>query len=257
MRQGKQTVMDHETQEALQVFTDQALITDVLYQVKSGKEATVFACKAHPKTGAKLLAVKIYKHLKERSFRNDAVYQENRTQMYHNTRVRRAYEKGSDFGLDVHFMLWVSQEWEHLGKLYNAGVHVPVPVKCEGRGIVMEFFGDESGPVPIMQNTEPAPEMLPKLWKLLKANIEMMLQANFVHGDLSPYNVLVDVNDSADPMRIIDLPQAVDARFNPNARDLLQRDVDTCYRWFERRGVKENTKAWVASLWNRWKRAEL
>ena len=95
------------------------------------------------------------------------------------------------------------------------------------------------------------------LWQLLKANIEMMLQADYVHGDLSPYNILVDLEDQSDPMRIIDLPQAVDARFNPNARDLLQHDVEVCYRYFEKRGVKDNPKAYTTHLWRRWKRAEL
>ncbi|MCA8913388.1 MAG: serine protein kinase RIO [Planctomycetes bacterium] len=249
--------MEPETKEALDAFVDLALITEVLYPVKSGKEATVYACRAHPDTGADFLAAKVYKHLRERSFRNDAAYQENRTAMYHNTRVKRAYTNGTEFGLEVHFMLWVGQEWEHLNKLYNAGVYVPVPVKTAGRAILMEFYGGEEGPCPILQHAEVPRERAGDLWKLLKANIEMMLQANFVHGDLSPYNVLVDLEDASDPLRIIDLPQAVDARFNPNARDMLKRDVDTCYRYFEKRGVRDNPNAFVADLWRRWKRAEL
>ena len=249
--------MDTETKEALEPFIDQALITEVLCTVKSGKEATVYACRAHPDAGCDLLAAKVYKNLKERSFRNDAAYQENRTQMYHNTRVRRAYQKGSDFGLDVHFMLWVGQEWEHLNKLYTAGVYVPVPVKSSGRAILMEYYGSEDGPCPTLQQAKVPGAQAPGLWKLLKSNIEMMLQANFVHGDLSPYNVLIDLDEPGDPMRIIDLPQAVDARFNPNARDMLEHDVDICYRHFEKLGVKDNPKAFTADLWRRWKRAEL
>lgn len=251
------TEMDSETKEALDGFIDLSLITEVLYPVKSGKEATVFACRAHPGTGAEFLAAKVYKHIRDRSFRNDAVYQENRTQMYHNTRVRRAYENGSEFGLEVHFMLWVGQEWEHLTKLHRAGVYVPTPVKQSGRAILMEFYGDENGPCPMLHNADLTRQLAQDAWQLIKANIEMMLQANFVHGDLSPYNIMIDSSDPGDMVRIIDLPQAVDARFNPNAHDLLLRDVATTFRWFEKRGVRDNTKRFVADLWRRWKRAEL
>jgi RIO kinase 1 len=42
-----------------------------------------------------------------------------------------------------------------------------------------------------------------------------------VHGDLSEFNVLVDEDGPV----IIDLPQAVDAAANNNARSMLERDV--------------------------------
>ncbi|MCC6466254.1 MAG: hypothetical protein IT463_13020 [Planctomycetes bacterium] len=249
--------MDNETKEALEPFIELALITEVMYPVKSGKEATVYACRAHPNTGTEWLAAKVYKHLRERSFRNDAAYQENRTAMYHNTRVRRAYENGSEFGLEAPFMLWVGQEWEHLTKLHRTGVHVPVPVKHAGRAILMEFFGTKDGPCPTLQQTKVPPARAGELWNLLKANIEMMLQADCVHGDLSPYNILVDLDSSSDPLRIIDLPQCVDARFNANARDLLAHDVETTFHYFEKLGVRDNPRAFMADLWQRWKRAEL
>lgn len=247
--------MDTETREAIEPFIDFSLITQALYPVKAGKEATVWACKAHPDTGTDLLAVKVYKHLRERSFRNDAVYQEGR--LYGNSRERRAYENSSEFGLEVHFMLWVNQEWDALNRLYDAGVYVPKPIKQVGAAILMEFFGHQGGPCPTLQQADVPASRAPALWSLLKANIEMMLQANTVHGDLSPYNILVDLDEPSDPLRIIDVPQAVDARFNPNARQLLDRDVATCFRCFERLGVRDNPKAFAQGIWNRWKRAEL
>lgn len=48
-----------------------------------------------------------------------------------------------------------------------------------------------------------------------------MLCVGIVHGDLSEFNVLVD---ESGPI-IIDLPQAVDASANNNAKWMLERDV--------------------------------
>lgn len=154
-------------------------------------------------------------------------------------------------------MLWVGQEWEHLTKLYNAGVYVPTPIKTTGRAILMEYYGGEDGACPTLQQADVPCNRAQELWELLKANIEMMLQADYVHGDLSPYNVLVDLEDKSDPLRIIDLPQAVDARFNRNARAMLLHDVEVCYRYFQKRGVTDNPKTYTNHLWHKWKQAEL
>jgi RIO kinase 1 len=58
-----------------------------------------------------------------------------------------------------------------------------------------------------------------------------MLCCGLIHGDLSPYNVLVD----ADGPVLIDFPQVVSAAGNNAARQMLLRDVNnlTAYlgRW--------------------------
>src|SRR6478672_9584531 len=65
---------------SLTPFYDQHLITDVLHQANSGKEATVFCCEAHPSTGEHYLAAKIYRPRMFRSLRNDAIYRFSRVQ---------------------------------------------------------------------------------------------------------------------------------------------------------------------------------
>src|SRR5579872_5090423 len=64
--------------EALEHFFTEGLITGVLHVVKSGKEATVYCCQAHPSTGVELLAAKVYRSRNNRGFKNDAIYQEGR-----------------------------------------------------------------------------------------------------------------------------------------------------------------------------------
>src|SRR2546421_1144448 len=63
---------------ALESFCEDGWITDILYVVKSGKEVTVYCCRAGPTTGGELCAAKIYRAHESRSFKNDAIYHEGR-----------------------------------------------------------------------------------------------------------------------------------------------------------------------------------
>ncbi len=80
-----------------------------------------------------------------------------------------------------------------------------------------------------------------------------MLAHHVVHGDLSPYNVLYWQGRPV----IIDFPQAVDARENPNAQMLLARDVANVCRYFARQGVDCDPVAIADELWGRYMRARL
>jgi RIO kinase 1 len=53
------------------------------------------------------------------------------------------------------------------------------------------------------------------------------------HGDLSPYNVLVDEQGCV----VIDLPQVVDLVANPQGAQFLDRDCRNIADFFARRGV--------------------
>jgi RIO kinase 1 len=57
-----------------------------------------------------------------------------------------------------------------------------------------------------------------------------MLCAGLVHGDLSPFNVLIDAHGPV----IIDLPQAVNASGNNSAHMMLERDVSNMRLFFGR-----------------------
>ena len=83
--------------------------------------------------------------------------------------------------------------------------------------------------------------------------VEAMLGGNRVHGDLSPYNVLWWKNRA----RIIDLPQAVDPRFQPEARGMLERDVTRLTDWAARRGIDHDPIRHVRRLWHRWKMGDV
>ena len=84
-------------------------------------------------------------------------------------------------------------------------------------------------------------------------NIEIMLSENLIHGDLSPYNILV----WKDKPWVIDMPQAVDVRFNRNAFELLRRDLVNVCSFFERQGVTNQPTELTIDLWDRYQRARL
>jgi RIO kinase 1 len=77
---------------------------------------------------------------------------------------------------------------------------------------------------------------LEEAWTQLLVAMHAMVRCGVVHGDLSPYNILWDV----DRVVIIDLPQAVDPIAHPEGLALLQRDVANVSTWFTRRGVRSD-----------------
>jgi len=110
-------------QVALDQFFTEGLITEVLYVVKSGKEATVYCCQAHPSTGVELLAAKVYRSRNNRGFKNDSIYQEGR--LIRDGHVRRAVQNKSRFGREAQFGMWIDYEFAALNALYRVGADIP------------------------------------------------------------------------------------------------------------------------------------
>ena len=104
----------------------------------------------------------------------------------------------------------------------------------------MEYVGDESSAAPQLQHvTLPRDEVEPLYHRLLD-NIALWLGHHRVHADLSAFNILY----WRGALKVIDFPQAVDPRQNPNAWDLLQRDLENVHRYFARYGI-EDASAWL------------
>jgi RIO kinase 1 len=235
----------------MESFLDDSLILEVLEVVKSGKEATVFRCRAAPSTGQKYFAVKVYRPMERRNFRNDSTYQQGRVIL--SSRGRRAYNKRTDFGLQVQYGLWVNAEYETQKMLYEAGADVPRPYRCNGSAIVMEWLGEEVA-APQLRHVKPSRDEAHAMHQTLLANIELMLRQNLIHSDLSPFNIL---HLGGTNVKIIDFPQAVDARTSPHATMLLHRDVENVCRFFEKFGVQSNPSRFADDLWRRFVLAEL
>lgn len=214
-----------KTPKRLQPLLAEGLIDEVTRQLMSGKEATVYLVRC----GDEVRCAKVYKDVKQRSFRNNAFYQEGRK--VKNSRQARAMEKGSRYGRQMQEDAWQNAEVDALYRLAAAGVRVPQPHLCYEGVLLMELVTDSEGyPAPRLNDVELTHELALEFHAELLVQVVRMLCAGMIHGDLSEYNILVG---GAGPV-IIDLPQAVDAAGNSNAGTMLERDVANLASYFSR-----------------------
>ena len=200
----------------LQPLLDDGVIDEIIGQLMSGKEATVYTVRC----GSEVRCVKAYKEAAKRSFKKAVQYQEGRK--VRNTRRARAMDKGSKYGRKQQEETWQNAEVDALYLLANAGVRVPKPYGCFDGVLLMELVSDEPGNVaPRLGDVSMDEEQALEDHSVVMQYVVMMLCAGIVHGDLSEFNVLVD---DYGPV-IIDLPQAVDASANNNAEVMLARDI--------------------------------
>ncbi|MCF8176005.1 MAG: serine protein kinase RIO [Burkholderiaceae bacterium] len=229
-----------KTPKRLQPLLAEGLIDEVTRQLMSGKEATVYLVRC----GDEIRCAKVYKDLKQRSFRNNAFYQEGRK--VKNSRQARAMEKGSRYGRQMQEDAWQSAEVDALYRLAAAGVRVPQPHLCYEGVLLMELVTDSDGnPAPRLNDVELSHELALEFHAELLVQVVRMLCAGMIHGDLSEYNILVG---SAGPV-IIDLPQAVDAAGNSNAGTMLERDVANLASYFSRFAPELASTEYGKEIW--------
>jgi RIO kinase 1 len=231
--------------EAFDAFFAEGYVTELIRPIRSGKEASVFLCRANPSVagGASLLAMKVYRDRERRGFQNDHRYKAGR--VIENGHDRRAVRSKSRHGRAFDEGWWIGHEWETLVALHEAGADVPRPVWQEGDAILMEYLGDEEAPAPQLRQVSLEAREAREVFDRLLWNVEVLLRANVIHADLSPFNVLWWEERAV----IIDLPQAVDPRTNPNAAEFLARDVANLCRHFERFGVRSDPDRIARGLW--------
>jgi RIO kinase 1 len=212
-----------KTPKRLITLVEEGLVDEVLGQLMSGKEATVYIVRC----GKHIRCAKVYKDAKQRSFRKAASYQEGRK--VKNSRQARAMEKGSRYGRQMQEETWQNAEVDALYRLANAGVRVPQPHLCFEGVLLMDLVTDGAGNVAPRLNDVALSEATALEYHALLVNqVVRMLCAGIIHGDLSEYNILV----AEDGPVIIDLPQAIDASANSTAAEMLARDVINLRSYF-------------------------
>jgi RIO kinase 1 len=212
-----------KTPKRIQPLVDDGVVDEVLSQLMSGKEATVYVVRS----GGEIRCAKVYKEAAKRSFTQAVQYQEGRKSK--NSRRQRAMEKGSKFGRKQQEESWHNAEVDALYRLAEAGVRVPTPYGCFDGVLLMELVTYDDGDVaPRLNDVSMTAEQAREDHLTVMNDVKRMLVAGLVHGDLSEFNVLVD---DYGPV-IIDLPQAVDAAANNHALSMLERDVNNMTEYY-------------------------
>lgn len=240
---------------SLRPFYEETLITDVLALVRGGKEATVYCCEGHPSAPAPLLAAKVYRPRKFRSLRNDALYRQGRQILTadgrpvknNEHRIMRAIGKKSAYGVEVAQTSWLMHEFKTLQTLYRMGAAVPQPVAVGEHAILMRYYGDVELAAPTLSEVRLDRDEAEALFAEALRNVELMLRVGLIHGDLSAYNILYWEG----AITLIDFPQVIDSRSNPQSREILRRDVTRLCEYFQRQGVSSDPARLADDLWAR------
>ena len=206
-----------KTPAGLQPLIDDGVIDEVIRPLKSGKEAAVYVVRS----GQEIRCAKVYKDMAQRSFQARVQYQEGRK--VRGSRQMRAIGKATRFGRKEQETAWKNTEVDALYQLTAANVRVPQPFGYFSGVLVMELVTDAAGhSAPRLGEVELEPAQAREYFRFLIRQVVRMLCIGLIHGDLSEYNVLVAPEGPV----IIDLPQAVSAAGNNNARMMLLRDVN-------------------------------
>ena len=233
------------------VITDLGAHDTELGILKTGKEADVHLVRRQvPDTDRSvLLAAKRYREPEHRLFHRDAGYLEGRR--VRRSRETRAMATRTAFGKQLIAGQWAAAEFDALSRLWALGretgaVRVPYPVQLRGTELMLEFVGDadEGAAAPRLAQLRPEPAALRSLWDQLLDALTVLARAGLAHGDLSPFNLLVD----GGRLVMIDLPQVVEVVSNPQGPALLARDVKVVTSWFAARGLPHDPADLTATL---------
>lgn len=241
-------------------FSEAGWFETILYRVRSGKEAMVYCCEAHPETGYDLLAAKVYLPPRSRAAKYYDTYnlgrdpldnegQPIRQKRYNSKRKKRVPKQDQQRQAEIS---WVQHEYQTQTLVYNAGAKVPEPLAVNDNAILTTFVGNRRLPAPTLQRTKIAPTQAGDLFIQLLEQIAIFLSQDRIHSDLSSYNILYTKND----FTIIDFPQAINAQTHPKAFFFLHRDIERLCDYFAKFELEADSRAFARSLWGKYKRGE-
>ncbi len=247
-RETEATISSQIPSDLLELV-DRGVLDAVVCPLKSGKEADLFVVECDQLH----YVAKVYKERRLRSFKNDCNYKEGRS--VRSSRARRALSKNSKYGRKIAETAWHNAEVDALRLLQQAGVRVPHVHSHHERVVIMEMICDKQGQIaPQLAQVSLSRAQAQVMVDKILDQVVLLLCNDLIHGDLSPYNVLVR---DGEPV-VIDLPQCVSAAHNMQAARMLERDVTAITQYL---GLVEpsilalSKHAW--QLWDEYERGTL
>jgi len=232
----------------LEPLIEEGLIDEVVRPITAGKEAEVFVVWA----SGHLRAAKVYKEANQRSFKNRADYLDGRKTR--GSRDARALTRKGRFAKEQEEEGWQTTELSALGRLRAAGVRVPEPRGFMEGVLIMDLVLTLEGePAPRLADCRFTADEARTLFGELVHEVQRMLCAGIVHGDLSEYNVLLAPYGPV----IIDFPQMIDAAASHSARRMLLRDLGNLRTFAARFAPELHRTRYGEEMWALYERAAL
>ncbi len=144
------------------------------------------------------------------------------------TKLKRNYIIKYNYTPDWHIQSRISakKEYNALQLLYSKGIAVPKPIKQNRHLLVMAFVEGRE----LFHYSELKDAL--GVYNQILDNIKRIYQEiKMIHGDLSPYNIILQPNQQ---IIIIDWPQYVSAA-HPNRKKILRRDIKNILDFFKRK----------------------
>lgn len=206
-------VFDRSTLLSIEKLISDQIIDYIDYPISTGKEGNIFLA-ISPEN--KPVAMKIYR-ISTATFKHMTQY------ILGDPRFSSLHKSKRDI-----VYAWTSKEYKNLEKLWGCNIPAPKPIKKINNVLVMDFIGTNRQPAPLMKDvslSNPG-EIYVEIIDIMK---KMFSQAELIHSDLSPFNVLLHDEKPV----IIDLGQAV-LKSHPRAAEFLKRDIHTITKYFKR-----------------------
>jgi RIO kinase 1 len=208
-------VFDMFTINTLVYFmSNRYFLEGTLSTMKIGKEANIFSAK---KEDGKKICIKIYR-LETANFNKMFEYIHSDPRFLGLLNSKRKI-----------IFAWVQREYRNLNIAEKAEVTAPRVIKSLNNVLLMDFIGKDD-PAPMLKDAPPKDKE--KFFDEIIENMRKLYKAGFVHGDLSPYNIL---NYRNKPY-FIDLSHTTSNK-NPIFTRLLDRDITNMANYFQKQKV--------------------
>jgi RIO kinase 1 len=124
---------------------------------------------------------------------------------------------------------WCQREFKNMKIAQRAGVNCPKPMDYKENVLIMSFIGDNGIFAPRLIDV--MPDKPKELYEMVLDNLNKLVNARLIHGDLSAYNILL-----WEEPYFIDFSHGTTLK-NQIALELLKRDIKNINSYFSKLNI--------------------